>query len=447
VTTPSAARTAPSFDRDVITTLASRGLVLVLGVAQSIVVARYLQPFGRGQYATLMLLPQTVVMVMPLGVQWALTYYLKRDESEREVLLRNGTALALLFGAAGFALSWGGGALLRHTFLAGLSAPAILFAAACVPPRIAQACWQGIFRGTARILHANVANALRSGLLLLAAACALVLLRRDVTGLTLAILVAELAVAVAVLPWIFRPGRIGARLDRPVLARLMSYGVRIYVFTVLLFINYRLDVAVLRQLSDFEEVGYYATSVGIAEILWALPTSLSFVLFPSVVALSEERRNVITSSASRITLGLMAVVVLGIYLLARPGIRLLYGEVYLPAVPSLFALLPGVVAMSLQQVLGADVSGRGKPGIVTVAAATGIPVNLALNLWWIPRWGAVGAAWASTVSYSVVTGLVLVAFLRASGLGVAEVLVPGRRDAVEVYSRLSRLLGARRGIR
>ena len=63
-----------TFDRDVFTTFASRGLVLVVGMVQSVIVARYLLPAGRGQYATLMLLPQLVVMLAPFGLQWALTY-------------------------------------------------------------------------------------------------------------------------------------------------------------------------------------------------------------------------------------------------------------------------------------------------------------------------------------------------------------------------------------
>ena len=433
-------RTRPSFDRDVVTTVVSRGAVLVLGLLQSIIVARYLQPAGRGQYATLMLIPQTMVMIAPLGLQWSLTYCLRREDFPRERVLRTALALVLLLSAIGFGISWLGALQLRDTFLAGLSSLALLAAAAFVPPRIGQACWQGVFRGTERILHANVVNAVRPALLFAGAVCALVVLRRGVTELVLALLAAELLVAVAVVPWVFGGRPVRVSFDPAVARKLLSYGLRIYVFTVLLFLNYRLDVALLRQLADLEQVGYYATSVGIAEILWAVPTSLSFVLFPSVVSAEHQRRNRVTSTVARITLGLMTLVAVALALLAYPAIRVLYGTAYLPAVPSLLALLPGVVAMSLQQVLGTDVSGRGRPAMVTLAAASGIPINLALNLWWIPQYGAVGAAWASTVSYTLVTVLVLGFFVRISSVGVGAVLLPRVSDLREIGSRLNRLL-------
>jgi O-antigen/teichoic acid export membrane protein len=433
-------RSRSTFDRDVLTTVGSRGGVLVLGLLQSVVVARYLAPAGRGQYATLMLIPQTMVALAPLGLQWSLTYYLRRDDFPRQTILRNALALVLLLGLAGFALSLGGAWLVRDTFLAGLTTVALVVVSAFVPFRIGQACWQGVFRGTERILHANVVNTLRPATMLVGATVALVALGGGVTALVIALLAAELLVAAAVVPLAFGGDAVRFGLDPGVARRLLGYGLRIYVFSVLLFINYRLDVAVLRQLSSLEQVGYYATSVGIAEILWAVPASLSFVLFPSVVAADEQRRNVIGPTVARITLAVMVVVAAGIATVALPAIRLLYGEVYLPAVPSLLALLPGVVAMSLQQVLGADVSGRGRPTAVTLAAACGIPVNLALNLWWIPRYGAVGAAWASTVSYTLVTGIVLGFFLRLSGVKASAVLVPRIDDVRDVIARLRRLL-------
>ena len=76
-----------------------------------------------------------------------------------------------------------------------------------------------------------------------------------------------------------------------------------------------------------------------------------------------------------------------------------------------------------------------------MAAAVGIPINIALNLWWIPRYGALGAAVASSVSYAVVTGVVLVLYCRASGVGPAEVLLPRARDLREMGARVLRLAG------
>jgi O-antigen/teichoic acid export membrane protein len=36
-----------------------------------------------------------------------------------------------------------------------------------------------------------------------------------------------------------------------------------------------------------------------------------------------------------------------------------------------------------------------------MALAAGLVVNLALNCWWLPRWGVAGASLASSVSYGL----------------------------------------------
>ena len=43
--------------------------------------------------------------------------------------------------------------------------------------------------------------------------------------------------------------------------------------------------------------------------------------------------------------------------------------------------------------------------IITIAGAT---INILLNLWWIPIWGAMGSAWATAISYGVTFGIALI---------------------------------------
>jgi Na+-driven multidrug efflux pump len=76
-----------------------------------------------------------------------------------------------------------------------------------------------------------------------------------------------------------------------------------------------------------------------------------------------------------------------------------------------------------------------------VATLLSMAVNLGLNLWLIPLpgWGVNGAALASTVSYSVSTGILTVLFVRWSGLPLRAVLVPTRADLGEVLARAARL--------
>ena len=73
-------------------------------------------------------------------------------------------------------------------------------------------------------------------------------------------------------------------------------------------------------------------------------------------------------------------------------------------------------------------SGRGRPAWNTQASLITVVVNVALCVLWIPRAGIVGAAWASTVAYTVGATVMLLRFRQATGLPWTEILVPRPSD-------------------
>ena len=120
------------------------------------------------------------------------------------------------------------------------------------------------------------------------------------------------------------------------------------------------------------------------------------------------------------------------------ALRIFFGASFVAASPALLALLPGILAMSIQLVLGSALSGRGRPLPVTVGAALAFVVNVVLNLLWIPRYGIVGASLASSVSYAVVTLVVIVAYLRITGSRLRDALVLRREDLAKLAGLLGR---------
>ena len=116
----------------------------------------------------------------------------------------------------------------------------------------------------------------------------------------------------------------------------------------------------------------------------------------------------------------------------RPAVR----SAYLP----LLALLPGIAFMGMQRVCGGPVLRSDRPGRIVWINVLSLTCNVALNLWWIPLWGSVGAAFASTCSYAF--GALL--FLRwTAKIGDARFpgsVVPRPVDASDAWRRP---LGAR----
>ena len=134
-------------------------------------------------------------------------------------------------------------------------------------------------------------------------------------------------------------------------------------------------------------------------------------------------------------------------LISYPVIRFAYGAPFLPAVPALLALLPGVVCYSAQRVCGAYLLRLNCPLRMSAILGSAVIVNLGLNLLWIPRWGIVGAALASTASYALSATLFVAWAVRVSGLGAHEAMAWAPEDSRPIRRILTLRLGiwSRRG--
>jgi O-antigen/teichoic acid export membrane protein len=115
-------------------------------------------------------------------------------------------------------------------------------------------------------------------------------------------------------------------------------------------------------------------------------------------------------------------------------IPLLFGEDFDPAIRPLALLLPGIVAYGPVTILVVYLSIRhARPNLSLVVAVTAMVTTAALSLLLIPRYGAEGAAGASTSGY--VLGGVLAWFLfrrvaqqARDETRESDVALGGRRD-------------------
>ena len=106
----------------------------------------------------------------------------------------------------------------------------------------------------------------------------------------------------------------------------------------------------------------------------------------------------------------------------------------------LWLLMPGVVALSISKVLSGDLAGRGLLQYGAYASAISLVVTVICDLLLIPRWGIVGAAIASSLSYCSAALLVLFFYTKVSGNGLIDVLIIKKSDLFayrDSYSKLS----------
>jgi O-antigen/teichoic acid export membrane protein len=113
---------------------------------------------------------------------------------------------------------------------------------------------------------------------------------------------------------------------------------------------------------------------------------------------------------------------LGIGLLAYPIIHLLFGSAFDESAPVMQILLPGVVLLTVFKVMNMDLAGKGKPWISLKSMWFPLILNVVLNVLLIPRYGSVGAAMSSLVTYSLASFFFLHFYSKETGIPVADIL-------------------------
>jgi len=429
---------SPSFARNSTTTFLSGVFSLVVGGFQIGITARILGPVGKGELTAVLILPQLFAILAPLGIDWASLYHLGKRTFSREVLVRTVLAALLILGGVGICACMGASFLLRDRLFEGVSTPAVWAAILTIPTTLAWLFLGGLYRGEMRIAEANLLDVCRSTLRFLLIVAALMILKLDVLGVVLAQVAAESLMVV------FAFHYLGGVQPRPlfrwdVFRKLLAFGLQIYSCSIFLYLNYRVDLFLVRSKLDLYQTGLYSTAVTLAEILWMVPNSLGTVLFPSVARSSGESREALTLAICRSSFWMMLVLCGALALGRNLALKFVFGGRFVEAGPALLGLLPGILAMSVQFILGTALSGRGRPMPVAFAAAAGFVANVLLNLAWIPRYGILGASLASSVSYTLVTLIVLIAYLRISDSRLRDAIVLRKEDLRRLAGAFGRL--------
>jgi O-antigen/teichoic acid export membrane protein len=88
-------------------------------------------------------------------------------------------------------------------------------------------------------------------------------------------------------------------------------------------------------------------------------------------------------------------------LLAKPIINILFGAQYLAAAPILQIYIWSSLGLFIGSGVGSYLTAENKTKTIFGINFFAMLINIALNLILIPKYGLVGAAWATLVAYSI----------------------------------------------
>jgi len=120
--------------------------------------------------------------------------------------------------------------------------------------------------------------------------------------------------------------------------------------------------------------------------------------------------------------------------ITRPVVIMLYGVEYEAVAYGIYSLLWGIVIFPFYRFLASYFASEKRLEIGIFASIVGIIANIIANVLLIPRYGILGAGAASSISYSVLSIILLLFFRAHTKIRLREILIPNRED-FRMYGR------------
>lgn len=236
-----------------------------------------------------------------------------------------------------------------------------------------------------------------------------------------------------------RRRRLLPRWNWGLVGRMAAFGSLSYMSLLLDLVTVRLDIILLNSMTSTAAAGVYSVAVAVGARLASIPQIVGYVVFHRTSAreLGSGHRTaqILRLAALALFGGGIVAGVLGSLLIVP-----LYGPEFAAAVPALWVMIPAMGTWGLYRLLASDVEGRGRPGLVSMSSLLATVTIVALDLTWIPRYGILGAAWASLVAYSVALAVAAFTFCHVTALSFRDAYLYRSDDLGALLRLASRLV-------
>lgn len=414
------------FSSQVAWTFAARLLMIFNSVAAGIIVAHWLGADGVGQLAVINVAVATIVQVGSFGLPSSNTYFIAQDQARFRAAAINSLIFALGAGAI-LTLALSFIASFRPSWFGFVSPDLIRIAAISIPFQLITLIGLNILLAVGKLREFNLLDLAGQSFVLINAVLVLLLLKRGLAALVTLNTLASILVSIVIVTMLITSGASLAqskwRADMALLRRMITYGLKFHVSILAGAIIIRADLLVVNHFRGAAEAGVYSVASQFALLLMLLPGVIATLLFPRVTS-EQDARGETTCLVSRYTTFIMFLCCLAAvpFSLLLP---LVYGAAFADATRLLLILLPGVYLMGLESVLVQHFNALGLPRAIPLYWVVTLVLNLVLVFALVPRFGAQGAAIASSISYALIFALVALHFHSTTGRSFTEVFVLG----------------------
>jgi len=413
---------------DISGTFGTRLITLVFGLVTGIITARALGPEGRGVFGLVSMFPNSLVTLTKFGQGISAVYFIRREREDASAVASNLVLIAVLTAIGLTLLTLALHRVLLDSILRGVPLWALFTVLPLLPTLLLESHLYGVLQATDRFHVYNTRLIVESIITLTLMSLALLVFRLGLPGALGVAVTVRLTMTLWVVATIHRGSPLTWRFDRALFGRMWRYGLKSHAHTIASHFHFKADIYLVAYFLAPAQVAFYSIAARLAEHLLWFPQAVGMALFPRLAGSQPADAHRMTAAAVRQTLVLSVIPALVLASFGRFLLVLWYGADYEPAAAPLRWVCVGIVMMSLYVLLSRNFTSRNRQGINIFSAYLALGGNLLLNFVMIPKYGIVGAAMATACSYSAATLLLLVLFLRESGMSLSEVLFLKRSD-------------------
>jgi O-antigen/teichoic acid export membrane protein len=413
---------------DFLATLFSQGGGVLVGLAMQSLLAWTLGAEGRGEYAICLIISSLFAVALTFGMDRSVSYYI----STRNHSLNSIVSFAVLYFciaacAALFVFPVVTG--LKLNFFAKASEKALNSAGLWAISLICLSFCYSILSGMRQFNFLAKLTLMKASFTLI-----LSFILLNTTDLKIRAPIVADAVSCfgsAVIVLLILIYNFGYRWEWPgfrITRKILNYALRAFTSTIGMIANARIGTILLAFYVDNRSLGFFALSMSFLSQLLSISDVTAKIIQPRIAA-SQNGRNDLVNLCAR-WIGIL-VLIIGVLLviLAHFWIPILFSAEFLPILEIIIILVPGIWLRAVAKVLYPFFNGINRPEIVSISTAINLISNLLILLAVLKPYGLKGAAWATTISYSLSTLYVIHRYIKITGSALLDIFVVRKKDS------------------
>lgn len=204
------------------------------------------------------------------------------------------------------------------------------------------------------------------------------------------------------------------------------------------FFNKRLDVWFVQFFNGTAMLGQYGLATQVTNFISDAMTPFNQVLVPYIAESTADKHNEIVERIARINLSISLAASIGIISTSWFFIPLVFGKSFALAVPATQVLAIGILFISQRLVFSGYFKAINEMQYPVRASWAGVVITVVLDILLIPKYGIVGASWATCAAYGVTSFYLIRMAQKKLGFSLSHIFILRKSDIRWIFTKESR---------